>query len=343
MTNFVIVIDNRLSYSHLMKWATALALALTAIVFSTPAQMNNGASTFKLALPAHPGQLIWDADGFKIIESSAKPKGQEIGIRGRDQSGRLTFLGFLFLAPEEAPLTSLKCQQSAMEEAKKSNSTLKVLATSSIDNSQGQFIALVTYTQRGADRKTGYSVRGFVATGDICGDLEFYCDSPISSDDADLRKIFESYSLDPDYVPRFADTFIYAQILYQHRMFKAAAPLFEQELKMLGDDKDQLKVRRITTDQAGMAYGISGNIPKARAIFDAAIAKDPEYPMYYYNLACADAEEKKLTDARTHLQQAFDRRANLIPGEKFPDPTKDDSFLPYRDNKEFWAFLETLR
>jgi hypothetical protein len=64
--------------------------------------------------------------------------------------------------------------------------------------------------------------------------------------------------------------------------------------------------------------------------------------MYHYNLACADAEEKNLVGARNNLRKAFDREANVIPGESMPDPTTDDSFLPYRDNKEFWAFLQGL-
>jgi tetratricopeptide (TPR) repeat protein len=92
-----------------------------------------------------------------------------------------------------------------------------------------------------------------------------------------------------------------------------------------------------------MAYGMSGDIAKSRALFEAAIVEDPDYPLYYYNLACADAEEKKLSDAQAHLQQAFARKANVIPGETMPDPTKDDSFLPDRDNKEFWKFVEGLR
>ncbi len=88
---------------------------------------------------------------------------------------------------------------------------------------------------------------------------------------------------------------------------------------------------------------MSGNVQKARSLFEKAIAEDPDYPLNYYNLACADAEEKNLADARTHLQQAFARKANVISGEAMPDPTKDDSFLPYRDNKEFWAFLKSLQ
>ena len=101
-------------------------------------------------------------------------------------------------------------------------------------------------------------------------------------------------------------------------------------------------MRRVATDQAGMAYGISGDTAKARSIFESAIAKDPNYPMYYYNLACADAQEKKLADARIHLQQAFARKGNMLPGEVFPDPSKDDSFLPYRNDKDFWKFVESL-
>jgi hypothetical protein len=70
---------------------------------------------------------------------------------------------------------------------------------------------------------------------------------------------------------------LYAQILYEHEMYKAAAPIFEQALTKLGDDQSQSTMRRVTTDQAGMSYGMSGDISKARAIFEAAVAKDPDY------------------------------------------------------------------
>jgi tetratricopeptide (TPR) repeat protein len=100
---------------------------------------------------------------------------------------------------------------------------------------------------------------------------------------------------------------------------------------------------RVMRDQAGMSYGISGNLAKARAIFEKGAAEDPSYPIYYYNLACADAGENKLSEARRHLQQAFDRKANVNPGESMPIPTEDDSFLQHKENKEFWAFLQQLQ
>jgi hypothetical protein len=91
-----------------------------------------------------------------------------------------------------------------------------------------------------------------------------------------------------------------------------------------------------------MSYEISGDFVKPRTIFEKGIADDPNYPLNYYNLACTDAAEKKLSDARAHLKQAFDRKANMNPGESMPIPTEDDSFLPYKDNREFWSFLQGL-
>jgi tetratricopeptide (TPR) repeat protein len=134
-------------------------------------------------------------------------------------------------------------------------------------------------------------------------------------------------------------------------MYKAAAPMFESALVKMAESagtgttvaKDAKTTKRIVTDQAGMAYGMSGDNEKARSLFEKAIAEDPEYPMYYYNLACADAGDKNLEGARKHLRQAFARKANVISGESMPDPTKDDSFTPYHDNKEFWAFLQSLQ
>ncbi len=203
----------------------------------------------------------------------------------------------------------------------------------------------MSYVGQGQNGKLIYSTRGFVALGDICGDLEIYGNDVSAVSDPNLKKMWDSYGFDPNYSPQFNDVSLYAVILYRNHMYQAAAPIFEQALTKLKDDKskDQLTWQRVTTDQAGMAYGMAGNIAKSRALFEAAVAKDPDYPLYYYNLACADAEEKKLADARTHLQQAFARKANVIQGETMPDPTKDDSFLPYRNDKEFWTFVENLR
>jgi tetratricopeptide (TPR) repeat protein len=333
---------NRVRFAR-MKKTTICVLWLLIGAVACRAQSMPKDGNFALALPAHQGQLTWTAQAFAVVQNSAKPNGGEIGVRATDASGKYTLLGFLFLFPEQSPMTSAKCRDGVMEPLKKSNPTISIAGTSEMARSDGPPLELVGYVAQGRDGNLVYAVRGFIATGDLCGDLEIYGDDVSAISDPNLKKIWQSYRLDPQYVPQFNDVFAYAQILYENEQYEAAAPMFEESLSKLNDAQDKIKWRRVATDQAGMAYGIAGNIPKARALFNAAIAKDPDYPMYYYELACADAEEKKLDDARTHLQQAFARKANVIAGETMPDPTKDDSFLPYRNNKEFWTFLESLR
>ncbi len=318
---------------------------LCAVLWGTMSAEAQSSATadFKLALPDHKGQIAWKAEGFQIVENSAKPDGSEIGIRARDASGGLSFLGFLFKVPTNEPLTSAKCRDGAID-PEKQNSAFKVSRMSEVTRPDRIPVSVVDYNVPGKGGDPLYSVRGFVAAGDICGDLEFYSSDAIRSDDPALLKVFQSFQLDQNYEPGFRDTSFFAQVLYNSQQYAAAGPIFEKALTQVKDAKgfDSKTWRRVTTDQAGMSYGIAGDIKKARTIFEAAIVRDPDYPLYYYNLACADAEEKNLADARKHLQQAFDRKANTVPGEKMPDPTQDDSFAPYKDNKEFWSFLEGL-
>jgi tetratricopeptide (TPR) repeat protein len=322
------------------------ATALLAFSITAAAQQPQS-SDYELALTEHQGQLQWHAEGFTIVQRSAKPGGREIGIRGKDSTGRLGFLGFLFLAPEGAPQSSTKCRDQTLTYDKRDVPSLQILKTSELHPSSELPVALATYTTKAKDGSTEYHFRGFIATRDICGDLEFYSSKPISDQDPDLGAIFATYRFDPSYDPKFADVFLYGQVLYQNGMFKAAAPIFEQAMTMIPADGAPFPSNKVAThvtaDQAGMAYGISGDIHKARTIFEVAIAKDPDYPLYYYNLACADAEEHNLPAARLHLQEAFARKANGNPGEPMPDPTKDDSFTPYKSNNEFWAFLKQLQ
>lgn len=317
----------------------SLLVLLTAAAAGAQTTTENEA-TLKLALPDHPGQLRWRARGFRVVESSAKANGREMGIRGSDGAG-LEYLAFLFVVPGETSLTGAKCRASALNEERKNSPSFQDGGSSEMARPGGLSVALSSYSARDNSGKTWHAVRAFTAASDICGDIEFYTPSPMDAGDPRIKSILNTFELDPAYVPQFRDVLLYAQILYQTRQYRAAAPIFEQALKMVDNGGDRTW-RRVVTDQAGMSYGISGNIAKAREIFTAAIVKDPDYPLFYYNLACADAEENKLAGARLHLQQAFARKGNLLPGESMPDPAQDDSFLPHRRDKEFWEFVTSL-
>jgi hypothetical protein len=316
------------------------ALFLLAVLSSTVSRgQEMRQQDYTLSLPTRPGRLHLDAPTFKIVEASAKPDGNEFGLRGQNPDASVSLLVFLFLIPAEAPLTSAKCRDSMLSHAQHADPSIqiqleKVLPSGNIP------LALAQYFEKAAQQ---HVVRAFVAKGDLCSDIEFSSKQEVTADVPDIKAIIASITFDPEAKPAFREVFAYATVLFDHKMVKASAPIYEQSLSLPPPDEEAAKWRRISTDQAVMAYGMSGDIAKSRSLLATAIRLDPQYPMNYYNLACADAEQGDISGARLHLQQAFARRGNVIPGESLPDPTQDDSILKLRNDKSFWLFVESLQ
>lgn len=64
-----------------------------------------------------------------------------------------------------------------------------------------------------------------------------------------------------------------------------------------------------------MAYGISGDYDNAKRILEYGKKLDPEYPNFYYNLACMYAKLSHLENALLNLELAFAKKHNRISGE----------------------------
>jgi len=126
--------------------------------------------------------------------------------------------------------------------------------------------------------------------------------------------------------------------------FKSAIPPYQKALDLEKQNRTLDKTLwKVLVDNLGMAYGITGDLDRAKGTFAYGISKDPDYPMFYYNMACTYAEKEDIDKAIEYLKLAFDRRENMIPGEKMPDPAKDDSFERFMKNEEFLAALKELK
>ncbi|MGZ4730973.1 MAG: tetratricopeptide repeat protein [Terriglobales bacterium] len=119
------------------------------------------------------------------------------------------------------------------------------------------------------------------------------------------------------------------------RDYSAAARSYQKALDL---EKQKLTLSRDTfrvlVDNLGMSYGIS-NLKKAKETFEYGLTQEPEYPMFYYNLACTYGEMKNMQQALEELRLAYKYRANMIAGETMPDPIKDDSFRYFVGNDSF--------
>jgi len=92
---------------------------------------------------------------------------------------------------------------------------------------------------------------------------------------------------------------------------------------------------RVLVDNLAMAYGINGKLSAADQVLKYGLSKDPTYPMFYYITADMYAEQNDLNNTLKNLRLALTYKANVISGEKLPDPRKDDSFARFLKNPEF--------
>jgi Tfp pilus assembly protein PilF len=117
-------------------------------------------------------------------------------------------------------------------------------------------------------------------------------------------------------------------------------PIAAQEYtKALELDDQQKKLtavqRRRAIDQQGVCYALARNLDRAKQIYLDALAKDPDYAMFNYNLACVYAELGDLDSAIPYLKKSWENRDTLPGDTKYPDPRKDDSFKRYWNDPRF--------
>jgi len=193
----------------------------------------------------------------------------------------------------------------------------------------------------GGSHHPQHNLFGFAGDSKVCAEIHI---STVSETQADLDKmkaVLTDFQPDLTYQPTALDDFKMAQNLFKSSP-AVAALYYKSSLAAMPADPTYLTARRVATDQLVMSLGMSGDLKGSRAVAEKAIAADPDYPINYYNLACADAEQGNAVNAKLHLQQAFDRRANVLKGESMPDPAKDDSILKLKKDSAFWAFVLTL-
>jgi Tfp pilus assembly protein PilF len=91
-----------------------------------------------------------------------------------------------------------------------------------------------------------------------------------------------------------------------------------------------------------MSYGISGDLKKAKETFEYGLSKDPDYPMFHYNMACTFAEMNDEDNAIAFLKSAFKNKENMIAGEVMPDPSNDSSFTRFMKDEKFLNALKEI-
>jgi tetratricopeptide (TPR) repeat protein len=187
------------------------------------------------------------------------------------------------------------------------------------------------------------NVFGYATSGDLGLDFHISKISYSPADDKFLESLISGLHLIQEYKPDSATEFGYGSIYYLHQDWMRAASHYESSLQLEKQKRALSQTQwNVLVDNLGMAYGMSGEISKAKATFEYGAKENPTYPMFRYNLACADSELGDLEGAMDQLKLAFQYKSNSNPGEGIPDPAKDDSFKRYLGDPRFASLTKQL-
>jgi tetratricopeptide (TPR) repeat protein len=184
---------------------------------------------------------------------------------------------------------------------------------------------------------------GYATSGEMGFDFHISKISYSAADDRFFDSLISGLHVMQEYKPDSATEFGYGSIYYLHQDWAKACAHYEKSLQ-LERQKRALNATQwnVLVDNLGMAYAMSGDISKAKATFAYGTQENPTYPMFRYNLACADSELGDLDGALEQLRLAFQYKSNSNPGEGVPDPTKDDSFKNYLSDPRFAKLAKEL-
>jgi len=325
------------------------ASAFTLIAAAAAAQ-NPPPKPLSLVMPHGPGRILYSfSTDYKVESLSVLDNGTRPVLFVKNQRTDVNVSFILFPNDTGAP-TAEGCRDAVVEPILRGvsqTSEIKNDRKSTYTTPSGTSIVTRSYlikTMLEAPIQQE-NLFGFFGDASTCAEIHISKTAYKPEDETLLNNELDRFQYEAAYQPSFQDYAALATIFFRSLKAPADAAFYYQSAvtALPAATPENLKIRRLLTDQLAMSYGMSGNLKQSRAVATSAIAADPDYPLNYYNLACADAEQGHAQDARLHLQQAFDRKANTLPGEALPDPAKDDSILKLKKDKSFWAFVETLK
>jgi tetratricopeptide (TPR) repeat protein len=299
-------------------------------------------------LPGKAWALELDGSGFTTRDNEIQPDGRRYFLA---ENAKTRIIVSVFLEASKEPAQPGECKRS-LEEKAKSNASLASARLRGIeyrDSGELQILDFVLPEFDGVP-KNQKNVFGCLIKDDVFVDIHisklFFKPSDQPLFDALLQSIHT--------VPRdAADTPLLtgnSMVLFQegsrfflaHQYREAISPYLRAlEIEKVTPSL-QKNLWRVLIDNLSIAYGITGDLKRARETLNYGVSKDPDYPNFYYNLACVTAEKGDVSGTEMNLKLAFDRRENVIPGEAFPDARVDDSFQKLLQQKEFRQFLNSL-
>ena len=309
-------------------WVLVFAFVLAAVTIAEAQE------PLRYSLPDRKGALSLELATLQTNDMSFKPDGTGVRVLAHSPEGLIMTL---FVQPAEKAGDSTVCRSEWWSKTRKGmESKLKIVDVKTYELGP---IAVAEYRvpEFNGAPVNQKSVHAYFASGDLWAEIHLSKTPFKPGDDKLFTAVLQNAKMDPGYVPTPNDYLQFGSATYLQKDYKNAARYYQRTLDAEKQKRTLSKTMfQVLVDNLGMAYGISGDLEKSRAIFEYGISQDPDYPLFYYNMACYYGELGRRDEAIEQLRKAYARKANGIPGEGgIPDPLEDSSFTKFKSDRKF--------
>lgn len=303
---------------------------------------------FSIWLPAKPWALEMEASGFVTKANEIQRDGRRYFLVQNDKTHTIASV---FLESMKGPAAAGECKRSLEDKVKRNSSlTLNGLKGVAYREAEGMEILEFSMPEVNGVPANQKNTFGCFIKDDVFVDIHvskvFFKAADQPAFDA-LMQSFHFVAKEPmtSAVPVGNSLQLFQQgsrdfISQNYR--ESIAPYQQAlDIEKITPTLDK-KLWYVLVDNLAMAYGITNDFANSQKVIEYGISKDPNYPFFYYNLACIAGEKGDVRNAKANLKLAYDRRANALPGESLPDARTDDSFQKLMQDKSFQQFADAL-
>jgi hypothetical protein len=299
-------------------------------------------SLVRMAVPGVEGALELNV-GPTTWKSHVRSDGLETQMSAMDRPDNLLISAFL--QHVTFPASAERCRAEWWPDTEKGNQ-VRFGELADVHQTAGDGMVKMEFIIPAVDaaKVRQKNVHAYMGSGNLCVEVHL---SKILFEPKD-QKLFDEVLasvrfLPGETVPQVADTAHDAMYFleqgsryYMKHDYPIAAQQYQKALDLEKKDRTLNKdLFRVLVDNLAISYGISGDLPKVKETVEYGITQDPQYPIFYYNLACMYGETGKIDESLEQLRLAYKYKANIIAGETFPDPLQDDSFRKFVNDTRF--------
>jgi tetratricopeptide (TPR) repeat protein len=319
-----------------MKLSRTTLLLCTFLFFTTAKSQNLDVNISHISAPAIDWTLTIDLNNFEVEENVINPEGNSRSLVATQNSLGLT--ASVFIEKAEGNGDYIAARKFYWDKAAKSPLSKENL----LQYEKGNIAFVEHDTKEFEGKKVDYhSVNGYLSHNGYWIDIHVSKVGYKAEDKNLFEKIFNSVKIETPKVRNVSELFLWSAVTYFAHDYKNAIGAYES---ILETEKDKINmdktIWRVVVDNLGMSYGISGDLNNSVRTYEYGIKFDPEYPNFYYSIACAYAEMSDLDKALSQLEIAYAKKDNVIEGEQLPNPSEDPSFEKYKNDKKFKDFLK---